>query len=191
MIVSNGMIKALELVEGSARSPYKDVAGLSTVGVGHLIMKKDVNLEKVLGSEVPSNFKLTDRQIEELLALDLVPYSNAVNKEVVVDLTQNEFDALVMFVFNVGVSAFKKSSLLKKVNAKATRKEISIEFMKWNKARVGGVLQPVQGLTNRREVERQIFNLGTPDQELYGKLNFRINDIRFVDTALNLYRGEV
>jgi lysozyme len=69
------------------------------------------------------------------------------------DITQNQFDALVSFAYNVGLEAFRKSTLLKKVNANPNDKLISNQFLRWNKSR-GRVLQ---GLTNRRIEEARIY----------------------------------
>ena len=77
---------------------------------------------------------------------------NAVSRYVSVPLTQNQFDALVSFCYNVGQSSLLSSTLLKKLNNK-DYKGASNEFLKWNKS--GGKV--LQGLVNRRKDEREVF----------------------------------
>jgi lysozyme len=96
--------------------------------------------------------KITEAQAEELLRRDIAWAEEAVNKLVVVPLTQNQFDALVSFVFNVGVGAFSKSTLLRLLNAKDYEGAAN-QFLRWNKQK-GKVLN---GLTKRREEERKLF----------------------------------
>jgi GH24 family phage-related lysozyme (muramidase) len=67
-------------------------------------------------------------------------------------LTQNQFDSLVSFVYNVGISAFAGSRLLKKINA-GLMDEAALEFPKWNKSR-GRVLS---GLVKRRAMEMGLY----------------------------------
>lgn len=61
---------------------------------------------------------ITQAQADKLLLIELVPRENAINKLVKVPLTQNQFDALVSFVYNEGIAALQKSTLLRKLNAK-------------------------------------------------------------------------
>lgn len=68
-------------------------------------------------------------------------------------LTQNQFDALVSFTFNLGEGSLKSSTLLKKVNANPSDTTISSEFLKWNKA--GGKV--IDGLTKRRQAEAKLY----------------------------------
>ena len=68
---------------------------------------------------------------------------------------------LVSFVFNVGISAFKYSTLLKYINSKQYKKA-SNEFLVWNKMTVAGVKKVVPGLTNRRIAEKSLFDKVAP-----------------------------
>lgn len=95
----------------------------------------------------------TQEEIDDILIADLERgYEPAVKKYVKVPLNENQYAALVSFVFNLGAGNFSKSTLLKKVNAKDF-KGAANEFAKWNKA--GGKV--LKGLTRRREAEAALF----------------------------------
>lgn len=186
MKVSGGLLNAIAAVEGAHATEYTDIAGVRTIGVGHVILKTDVFLTAALGKRYEVGDKLTDKQILKLLSLDISKFENAVRKFVKVPLKQHQFDALVMFTFNVGVGAFKRSTLLRKLN-EGDYEEVSNQIMRWNKARVRGKLRPVQGLINRREMERQIFFMGTELETLNRKFTFRFNDMAFIADVLGAY----
>ena len=132
-------IRAIEGYEGVRLSAYLDSVNVPTIGVGHTLGVK-------MGDVI------TKEQAEEFLRADLEDAEYAVNKYVLMPLNQNQFDALVSFVFNLGAGAFKGSTLLKRLNA-GLYKEAADEFLKWNKA--GGKV--LQGLVNRRVAERAMF----------------------------------
>jgi lysozyme len=68
-------------------------------------------------------------------------------------VNQNQYDALVSFVFNLGIGAFRKSTLLKKIQANPNDPAIRAEFMKWVNA--GG--KPLKGLITRRAAEADLY----------------------------------
>ena len=86
------------------------------------------------------------------MAHDLKKFESTVNSAVTVPINQNQFDALVSLSYNIGTGAFKKSTLLKKLNEE-DYKGASAQFAVWNKG--GG--RVMQGLMNRRAVERKLF----------------------------------
>lgn len=137
-------IALLKELEGVERKAYRDTAGLWTIGVGHLIKPNEQDLLTAT---------LTDEEIDQLLRADLAWAEKAVNDAVRVRITQNQFDALVSFAFNVGANAFQDSTLLRKLNAGDEPREIVYEFARWNKA--GG--RVVQGLVTRRKREAGLF----------------------------------
>jgi len=92
-------------------------------------------------------------EAEELLKQDVGWAETVVNEYIIIELNQNQFDALVSFVFNVGSGNFKSSTLLKKLN-KGEYGEVSKELKRWDKA--NGVVLP--GLTRRRKAEGDLFN---------------------------------
>lgn len=149
--------RGLELLtewEGSEPQLYHDVAGLPTIGVGHLLTRDELSSGKIhiIGEDVKYRDGLTEDQIDRLLAQDLRPTEGTVTNNVLVDLLQHQFDALVSFVFNVGRSAFMASTLLRKLNA-GIFEEVPVQMRRWVYA--GG--RRVQGLVNRREKEVRLW----------------------------------
>lgn len=95
---------------------------------------------------------ITQAKAEAMLRCDVVRTETAVDNFVTAPLKQNQFDALVSLAYNIGLEAFKDSTLLKKLNARDYAGAAD-EFLRWNKAK-GKV---VAGLANRRERERAMF----------------------------------
>jgi len=141
--------KGLDLIaefEGLSLKPYLCSAKVPTIGYGSTFYEN--------GTKV----KLTDAQItkqraEQLLKNTADKFAERVAVLITKPVTQNQFNALVSFAFNVGVSALKISTLLKLVNNNPNDANIAKEFLRWNK--VGG--RVVQGLTNRRIKESALY----------------------------------
>ena len=104
------------------------------------------------GKPIKPGMKIDQATADRLLKTGLVSYENDVLKLIKVKVTQNQFDALVSFTYNVGSRALSTSTLLKKLNA-GDNKGAADEFLRWNKA--GGKV--LNGLTRRREAERALF----------------------------------
>ncbi|BEO21356.1 lysozyme (plasmid) [Serratia marcescens] len=135
-------IKGLDLIkefEGLRLQAYKCPADRWTIGYGHT-------------AGVGPDDIITEEQAILLLCQDVAASERAVNQYVHVPLTQNQFDALVSFVFNLGVGNFRTSTLLKKLNADDDDGAAQ-EFGRWIHA--GGKALP--GLVRRREAERALF----------------------------------
>jgi GH24 family phage-related lysozyme (muramidase) len=131
--------------EGFESKPYLDIVGVPTIGYG--------STRYPSGKRVTINDPaISEGQAIALLQATLVEYENGVNQLAKVPLTQNQFDALTSFAYNLGVTAFASSTLLKKLNAKDYVGAAN-EFPKWNKA--GGKV--VAGLTRRRLAEQKLF----------------------------------
>ena len=99
--------------------------------------------------------KITQEKADQLLKNSVKNFETGILKLVKVPLIQNQFDALVSFTFNLGMSALQKSTLLKYINSKQFNLA-SQEFIKWNKA--GGHV--MNGLTCRRMSEKDLFSTG-------------------------------
>lgn len=145
MKTSEKGINLIKSFEGFSSTPYLDIAKIPTIGYGFTYYLD--------GSKVKLNDKaLSLEQAENILKLSLKKYENIINENVKVQLNQNQFDALASFVYNVGGTAFKNSTLLKKLN-QADYLGAAEEFLRWNKA--GGAES--KGLTRRREAEKALF----------------------------------
>jgi lysozyme len=146
------LIKAFEglhavKADGTVRA-YICPAGKWTIGYGST-------------KGVRSGMNITKQEAEELLVKDVEVFEEAVNRLVKVPLTQNQFDALVSFVFNVGEGNFARSTLLRKLNTGDYDSGPS-ELNRWNKARVNGTLTALKGLTRRRAAEGALFSMDAP-----------------------------
>ena len=145
-ISQHGLAK-LKQWEGLKTKAYKDAGGVWTIGYGHTA---------AAGTPAPhQGMVITEADAESILLKDLTQYEAAVENNVNVKLNDNEFAALVSFAFNVGIGAFKKSTLLKKLN-KGNYDAVPTELMKWTKA--GG--KKLQGLVNRRRAEGYLWMEG-------------------------------
>jgi lysozyme len=137
--------------EGFEPHWYPDVAygwKLPTVAYGHT----DAAGEPKYAATKSKTF--TKAEGKAILASDLKPVCNTVASLVTVKLNDNQFGALVSFTYNLGAGNFKKSTLLKKVNA-GDFAAAAKEFAKWNKA--GKPLKELKGLTRRRAAEAALF----------------------------------
>lgn len=119
------------------------VNGTLTIGIGHT------------GADVHPGMEITEAEARELLRQDLQSFETAVNRAVKVPLSQNQFDALVSFAFNVGVGNFRSSTLLKKLN-QGNYDAVPGELMKWTKSKG----KQMQGLVNRRSAEAGLWAKG-------------------------------
>ena len=143
MRISANGIELIKRFEGLELESYQDIAGIWTIGYGHT-------------ETAGPNQKITEREAEQLLMQDLRPRERAVDSLANVPLNQNEFDALVSFVYNVGENAFRGSTARRRLNQN-NRLGAADALTWWNKATVGGVLVEVTGLTRRRAAERALF----------------------------------
>ena len=130
--------------EGMVLHPYLDSAGIPTIGVGCTYYED--------GTKVT----MTDEPITEERALQLFhnivkPFEQTVTRVIRVPLTQNQFNALVSLCFNIGFIAFSRSTLVKKINSRASLAEIEVWILVWNK--VGG--EPI--LLGRRKREFELY----------------------------------
>jgi lysozyme len=140
--------------EGSRARPYRDAGGKLTIGVGHLLTPSELASGNILiqGQPAPYAAGLSAPQILDLLGQDLAGAVQAVNQGVEVGLSQNQFDTLVSFCFNVGSTAFKNSTLLRLLNQGAYG-EVPAQLRRW--VRCHG--EVAQGLVSRREQELELW----------------------------------
>lgn len=135
--------KLIKEFEGFRATAYLCPAGVWTVGYG---------TTRIGGKPVKDGTKITTEEAETFLEQDLKRFEDGVNRLVQVEITQNQFDALVSFVYNLGIGSLQKSTLLKKLNA-GLFAEAAEQFLKWDKS--DGKSLP--GLARRRKAERDLF----------------------------------
>jgi len=150
--VSQSGIDLIKKFEGLHRvqpdgmvSAYRCPAGVWTCGFGSTY-------------GVKSGTKWTTQDCEDRLRVDVKKFEDAVKRKVNVPLSQGQFDALVSWTYNLGEGNLAASTMLTKIN-KGQYEDVPSEMMKWNKARVNRVLQPLAGLTRRRAAEAAIFSM--------------------------------
>lgn len=156
MKVSKNAITLLEFEEGRKNKQYLDSEGSPTIGIGHKLLPSEISsgIISISGASVYYKQGLTEVQIDSLCLQDLKSASAGVDKYVKVPLSQNQYDTLVEFTFNVGAGAFSKSTLLKKLNA-GLYNEVPTQIARWVHDNNGGV---VKGLVTRRNNEIKLWN---------------------------------
>lgn len=145
MKLSDNGFTLLGELEGIVLRPYKDSVGIPTIGIGSTYYED--------GTKV----KMTDKAITKERAIQLAKnvvksFEEQVNKSILLPMTQNQFDAMVLLCYNIGKSGFARSSVVRNFNLGNIQKAAD-SFLLWNKA--GGKV--VKGLVNRRNKERSLF----------------------------------
>lgn len=146
MIASQKCIDLIKEFEGFYTKAYLCPAGIPTIGYGSTMWND--------GRKVKMGEKITKEGAELLLHWELNNKAIALKG---LSINQNQADALLSFIYNLGIGAFDKSTLKKKIRLNPNDPTIRDEFMKWNKARVGGKLMELKGLTRRRIAESNLY----------------------------------
>ncbi len=154
------LIRELNKVEGDELTPYRDTNGYWTIGIGHLITKDELSSGKIYINGTPVRWRngITQAQCDALLMQDIGWAESAVNALVKVPLTQDRFDALVSFTFNVGAEALRTSTLLLDLN-EGHYSQVPMQMKRWVRKADGSICE---GLVNRRRIEAALWN-GNPD----------------------------
>lgn len=139
-------IDLIKSFEGCYLKAYRCPAGVWTIGWG--------TTEPVNGKKPYSGMVITQAQADQLLVNHLKAYEDAV-KKLNVTFNQNQFDALVSFCYNLGTGIFK-GNLLSAIKS-GNEYEVADQLLMYNKARVNGVLTELNGLTRRRQAERDLY----------------------------------
>lgn len=141
--VSPAALDLIKRFEGYRRKAARLADGRWTIGYGHTLTARE-------GAEVSPD------DAEALLLYDVRPVAAAVDELVYTPLTQNQFDALVAFAFNVGVDNFRRSSVLRRVNEGALI-QAACALEMWRKADFEGERIVVDALVRRRAAEKTLF----------------------------------
>lgn len=166
MKVSDKALKMLKHHEGVRTKPYRDVVALWTIGVGHLMYPEQATLPNRKNAKPgytgmcreDYQIRLEDfrvfsmEEVDGLLKSDLGRFERGVERLITVPLSQNQFDALVSFSFNLGLGTLQRSTLRQKVN-RGDFEGAAEEFLKYTMA--GGKV--FRGLEIRRNDERALF----------------------------------
>lgn len=143
--VSKDGLNLIKKFEGLRLNAYLDSVNVPTIGFGSTYVD---------GVRVKLGMTITEEKalelLEEHIDREVIPYINSLIK---VPLKQNQIDAIVSLIYNIGSSAFKSSTVLRKINSGAPIIEIESAWKSWNKA--GGKI--LQGLVNRRLAEINLY----------------------------------
>lgn len=148
--ISQDGLEFLKNYENFRAVLYNDSANHATIGYGHLVHRGPIDGR---ASERPFQGGISSHQGEALLRTDLSVSEAAVNRFARVPLHQHEYDAIVIFTFNIGVTEFSHSTALRRLNA-GNYASVSSAMKMFNRAG-GGVSN---GLINRRAEEAEIFD---------------------------------
>ena len=139
MKISNSGLSLIKRYEGCRLKAYKDSVGVWTIGWGNT-------------SHAKAGMAITQQQAESFLKDDIKPIETLLNG-MGINYTQNQFDALTSWIFNLGQGNFKSSTMYKYIVARKSDLEITDQMVKWHNA--GG--KPLIGLKKRRCEEANMF----------------------------------
>ena len=145
MKVSNKGLELIKEFEGFSSVAYLCSAKKATIGYGNTFWED--------GTPVKIGDQISKERAETLLKHVVDNFSVAVEVDIKIEVTQNQFDALVSLAYNIGLGAFKNSTLLRQLN-RGNFVGASQEFLRWDKSNG----KPLLGLTRRREKEKLLFD---------------------------------
>lgn len=146
MRLDNNGYKLIADFEGLSLNPYLCPAKIPTIGYGNTYYPDGRRVSM-------TDKKITEKEAFEILKVVADKFAKNVSKHLKKELTQNQFNSLVSFSYNVGLGNFTESTLLAKINKDPNDITISKEFMRWTKA--GG--KTLKGLVKRRNYESSIY----------------------------------
>jgi len=141
--VSRSAVELIKRFEGYRRKSAQLPDGRWTIGHGHTLTARE-------GAEV------SEQDAEALLLYDLIAISHSINEWVFTPLTQNQFDALTAFAFNIGLENFRRSSVLRRLN-EGSLIQAACAMELWRKAEFEGETIVVDALVRRRSAEKTLF----------------------------------
>lgn len=143
LAIASAMLTGGDGLEGPAPVPYFDVVGVPTVCYGHT------------GRDIVMGKQYSEAECRALLDKDLASVARQIDPAITVAIPDTTRAAFYSFAYNVGASSFKKSTLLRRLNAGDTPGACD-QLRRWVYA--GG--QKWKGLMNRREIEREVCMMG-------------------------------
>jgi lysozyme len=161
MKVSEEGLKLLKHHEGFRKKPYQCAAGIWTIGYGHAMYAEQLKIpatpegmaaRKAFPLKPEDNRIWSKEEIDALLVKDVVRFERAVDRYIRVSLRQNEFDALISAVYNLGPGWLQRSPVRQKIN-RGDKEGAMEQLLKYNKG--GGKV--LKGLDKRRKDEAALF----------------------------------
>lgn len=150
--ISRNGLKLIQEYEDFRAKAYLDIKGVPTIGFGTTYYQDGT---KVQLGDICTRSQAEAWFMNDCKALDAFLDRNVTQKK----LTQNQFDALASFIYNVGRSAFIGSTMYRLIKL-GKMKEAADEFLRWDKVTINGKKVSSQGLLNRRKKERALFLKG-------------------------------
>jgi len=142
--INDAGLNLIKSFEGCRLAAYQDVAGIWTIGYGHI-------------RGVREGMTITEQQATQYLQEDLADTETAVDwMTSAAPTTNNQYAAMVSLCFNIGSGNFKTSSVLR-FHLARDYASAADAFLLWDKSHVDGQLVEVQGLLNRRRAERRLY----------------------------------
>lgn len=151
MNINQATVDLVKKWEGFRAEAYRDAVGVWTIGYGTTAMAG-------LGITPRPGLTITEAEAETYLRMGLEKFAKAILPYIIAPVNDNEFGAMLSLAYNIGPTAFKRSTLLRKFN-EGDKEGAAREFLRWNLA--GGKV--LNGLTNRRNDEVALFK--TPVKE--------------------------
>lgn len=183
---SDRLVKYLHTKEGLVtRTAYLDAGVAWAIGYGHNIkigdringtlafngksesreFRVDSDFISVLNRSSGTALSITEAEANRIFRVDLQKFEAAVRRNVQVDISQGQFDALVSITYNIGEGNMKKSTFLSKINSRNFQ-DVPVAWLLWRKSRKNGVLQVNEGLQKRRQEEIELFWAATDSDVL-------------------------
>src|SRR3989338_4269393 len=141
--VSRAAVDLIKRFEGYRQTSTQLPDGRWTIGYGHTLTARP-------GATV------SEKDAEALLLYDLISVAHSVNEHTYTPLTQNQFDALVCFAFNIGVENFVRSGVLRRIN-EGSLLQAACAMEMWRKADFEGERIVIDALVRRRSAEKTLF----------------------------------
>lgn len=146
MKTSEKGIKMIAKFEGFKSCPYLDPVGIPTIGFGNTFYPNGIRVKM-------TDPKITRAQGLKMLKEVVKQFEGEINRVLCRELSQNQFDAIVSFTYNLGIGSLRRSTLLEKVNRNPCDPSIPDEFRKWTYAKG----KRLNGLIKRRDIEAELY----------------------------------
>ncbi len=143
LTISRAGLDLIESFEGFRAKSYLLKSGRYTIGFGHVATARE-------------GMQLTREQAEDLLKWDIKPIEDFIRQSSYTPLTQSQFDALVSFVFNIGIENYRNSDVIKYLN-QGNNVAAALSISAWRKAMVNGEKIIIDALVRRRFAESSMF----------------------------------